>query len=98
MSKVRSFVGNTWDWSPPRTFDYVSTTLDYVPDELWEAFIHRLLERFVQPGGRLLINEYLGRNTGVPEISNTAPYLTQPLIPYTILPSFETAHSAVRAS
>jgi len=62
------FVGNAWDWLPPRTFDYVNTTLDYVPDELREAFVHRLLDHYVQPGGRLLIAEYLGRNTGVPEI------------------------------
>ena len=62
------FVGNAWDWLPPQTFDYVNTTLDYVPDELREAFVHRLLDHYVQPGGRLLIAEYLGRNTGVPEI------------------------------
>ena len=27
------FVGNAWGWSPPQTFDYVNTTLYYVPDE-----------------------------------------------------------------
>jgi SAM-dependent methyltransferase len=62
------FVGNAWDWPSPRHFDYVNTTLDYVPAELREAFVHRLLERFVQVGGRLLIAEYGGRSTGVPEI------------------------------
>lgn len=62
------FVGNAWDWPPPQHFDYVNTTLDYVPDELQEAFVHRLLERFVQVEGHLLIAEYGGRNTGVPEI------------------------------
>ena len=44
------FVGNAWDWPPPRTFDYVNTTLDYVPDELREDFVHRLLKHYVQPG------------------------------------------------
>lgn len=63
------FLGNAWDWTPPQTFDYVNTTLDYVPAELREAFVHRLLERFVQPGGRLLVAEYLGRTTGVPVLS-----------------------------
>lgn len=63
------FVGNAWDWTPPQTFDYVNTTLDYVPGELREAFVHRLLERFVQPGGRLLVAEYLGRTPGMPAIS-----------------------------
>ena len=62
------FVGNAWDWSPPRTFDYVNTTLDYIPNELQEAFVHRLLERYVRPGGRLLIAEYLGKSTGTPKI------------------------------
>lgn len=63
------FVGNAWDWTPPQTFDYVNTTLDYVPDELREAFVQRLLARFVQPGGRLLVAEYLGRTTGIPALS-----------------------------
>jgi SAM-dependent methyltransferase len=64
----RLFVGNAWEWSPPQTFDYVNTTLDYVPDELREAYVHCLLERYVQSGGCLLIAEYLGRTTGLPEI------------------------------
>lgn len=62
------FLGNAWDWPPPQTFDYVNTTLDYVPDVLREAFVHRLLNRYVLPGGLQLIAEYLGRTTGVPEI------------------------------
>jgi trans-aconitate methyltransferase len=62
------FVGNAWDWQPPQVFDYVNTTLYYVPDELRAVFVHRLLERYVKPGECLLIAEYLGRNTDVPEI------------------------------
>jgi 2-polyprenyl-3-methyl-5-hydroxy-6-metoxy-1,4-benzoquinol methylase len=62
------FVGNAWDWQPPQTFDYVNTTLYYVPDELRETFVHRLLERYVKSEGCLLIAEYLGRNTDGPEI------------------------------
>ena len=62
------FVGNAWNWQPPQAFDYVNSTLYYVPEELREAFVYRLLERYVQPGGCLLIAEYLGRNTGVPEV------------------------------
>jgi hypothetical protein len=27
-------VGNGRDWLPPRTFDYVATALEYVPDAL----------------------------------------------------------------
>ena len=62
------FVDNAWDWSPLRAFDAVNTTLDYVPGELQEAFVRRLLARFVQPGGLLLVAEYLGRSTGIPEM------------------------------
>jgi hypothetical protein len=61
-------VGNAWEWSLPQTFGYVNTTPDYVPDEFREAYVHRLLERSVQPAGRLLIAQYLGRTTGMPEI------------------------------
>jgi SAM-dependent methyltransferase len=59
------FTGNAWDWSPPQMFDYVNTTLDYVPEDVREAFIQRLVERYVRPGGCLLVAEYLGRNTGI---------------------------------
>ena len=57
------FLGNAWDWSSPRTFDAVNTTLDYVPIDLQEAYVQRLLAHYVRPGGRLLIAEYLGRHT-----------------------------------
>jgi SAM-dependent methyltransferase len=41
------FMGNAWDWSPPRRFDFVNSTLDYLPPELQEVYVHRLLERYV---------------------------------------------------
>jgi len=56
------FVGNVWDWEPPMTFDYVNTTFDYVPHELHEAFVNRLLQRYLHPEGRLLVAEYLGKS------------------------------------
>ncbi len=56
------FVGNAWDWEPPMTFDYVNTTLDYVPHELHEAFVNRLLQCYLHPEGHLLVAEYLGRS------------------------------------
>jgi SAM-dependent methyltransferase len=62
------FVGNAWQWSPPQTFDYVHTALDYVPDDLRQAYVHRLFERYVQAGGCLLVTEYVGRTTGLPAI------------------------------
>lgn len=52
------FVGNAWDWVPPRTYDYVRTCLEYVPDELHSRLVSRLLEQFVAPGGLLLAADY----------------------------------------
>ena len=56
------FVGNAWDWEPPMTYDYVNTTLDYVPHQLHEAFVNRLLDRYLHAGGHLLVAEYLGKS------------------------------------
>ncbi|GCE04851.1 class I SAM-dependent methyltransferase [Dictyobacter aurantiacus] len=61
------FLGNAWNWLPPRQFDVVHALLEYVPEELQEAFVQRLLERYVQPTGCLLVAEYSGRHTDMPE-------------------------------
>jgi SAM-dependent methyltransferase len=55
------FVGNGWDWVPPRKFDYVRTELVYVPDHLQSDYVARILDLFLAPGGRLLAAEYRGR-------------------------------------
>jgi SAM-dependent methyltransferase len=55
------FVGNGWDWVPPMKFDYVRTELVYVPDQLQTAYVARILDLFLAPGGRLLAAEYRGR-------------------------------------
>jgi hypothetical protein len=52
------WVANAWEWSPPRTFHYVYSLYDCVPEELLPAFIHRLLTRYVETGGRLIIGAY----------------------------------------
>lgn len=52
------FVGNAWDWQPPRRFRYVYTFLDCVPQEYLKAYINRLLSRTVEPGGRLIFGAY----------------------------------------
>jgi SAM-dependent methyltransferase len=63
------FVGNAWDWTPPRTFDYVRTELVYVPDELHQAYVARLLDRFLAPGGKLLVAAYRTRENTAPELT-----------------------------
>ena len=48
------FVGNAWDWQPPRRFRYVYTLFGCVPQEYLKAYIDRLLSRTVESGGRLI--------------------------------------------
>jgi SAM-dependent methyltransferase len=63
------FVGNAWDWAPPRIFAYVRTELVYVPDELHAAYVSRLLDRFLGPGGKLLVAEYRPPKNTAPELT-----------------------------
>jgi SAM-dependent methyltransferase len=63
------FVGNGWTWDPPRRFDYVRTELVYVPEEFFGPYVARLQERFLTPGGRLLIAEYRSKGTTVRELT-----------------------------
>jgi SAM-dependent methyltransferase len=54
----RVFVGNALFWEPPTRFDFVRTELVYVPPSRRREYAERLLERYVAPGGRLLICSY----------------------------------------
>jgi SAM-dependent methyltransferase len=58
------FVGNAWDWSPPRSFACVYSLFDCVPRECFGPYLKRLLELFVAPGGRLIIGAYGNRSRG----------------------------------
>lgn len=60
------FIGNAWDWQPPRQFQYVYTLNDCVPSEFLEEYVHRLLLRVVCTGGRLIIGAYGSRSQGRP--------------------------------
>jgi trans-aconitate methyltransferase len=51
----RLFIGNAIDWEPNRRFDFVRTSLEYVPRSRQSELIRRLLERMVAPMGRLII-------------------------------------------
>ena len=55
------FVGNAWEWEPPMRFDYVSTAVEYVPMNLAEPYISRLLNDFLVEGGKLLVAQYRSR-------------------------------------
>jgi hypothetical protein len=45
-------------WEPQRRFDFARTELVYVPEERRRAFVARLLERVIAPGGRLVLCSY----------------------------------------
>lgn len=62
------YVGNIWDWEPPRQFRYVYTLYDCVPQESLKDYVHRLLSEAVAPGGRLIVGAYGSRSRG------TAPF------------------------
>jgi len=51
----RIWVGNAWDWTPPRRFDFVHALPELVPDRLRGRWLGRLLSEFLEPGGRLLL-------------------------------------------
>jgi len=59
--KSNLYVGNGLTWNPPLKFDYVRTEAIYVPEELQERYIRRLLSDFVVDDGKLLVAEYRGR-------------------------------------
>jgi SAM-dependent methyltransferase len=54
----RVYEGNVATWTPLIRFDFVRTGLEYVPRDDRRALVGRLLARFLQPGGRLLIGPY----------------------------------------
>jgi SAM-dependent methyltransferase len=60
------FVGNAWEWEPPRRFRFVYTLLDAVPPSFLPTYLDRLLARVVAPGGRLIVGDYGSRSRGFP--------------------------------
>ena len=52
------WVANAWEWLPPRQFRYVSSVYDGVPEELLPAYIRRLVTRYVETGGTLILGAY----------------------------------------
>jgi trans-aconitate methyltransferase len=52
------WVANAWEWTPPRQFRYVYSLYDCAPVELLPEYIRRLLTRYVEPGGTLIIGAY----------------------------------------
>jgi len=65
--RLPGFRDNFWaadasDWHPPRQFRYVYTLADCVPECRLREYFIRLLERPVEPGGRLIVGSYGSRS------------------------------------
>ncbi len=54
----RIWTGSVLRWSPPRPFRYVTALADSAPPELIGHLVGRLLDLFVEPGGRLIFSWY----------------------------------------
>jgi SAM-dependent methyltransferase len=52
------WVGNSWEWIPPRAFRYVYSLYDCVPEELLPAYVRRLARHYVADGGTLILGAY----------------------------------------
>jgi SAM-dependent methyltransferase len=50
------FIGNAYLWSPP--FDFVRTEMIYVPNNLRQQYVTRLLEDVLAPDGCLIVCSY----------------------------------------
>jgi len=60
----RFFVGDARTWEPPRRFDFVRTELVYADDP--RSYAARLLDRYLAPGGRLIVCGYGGDEVRAP--------------------------------
>ncbi len=52
------WVADAWEFAAPLKFDFVYSTVDCVPGDLLAAYVARLLDRYVKPGGRLIMGHY----------------------------------------
>jgi SAM-dependent methyltransferase len=58
-------VGNAWDFHPPRRYRYLYALCDCVPEAYLGEFVDRLLTRFLDAGGRLILGAYGSRSRGI---------------------------------
>jgi hypothetical protein len=69
-------VGDALTWAPPLRFDFVHTMVDLAPPHRRPAWLRRVLDEMVAPGGRLIVRDYLGigdrlRSWGLPVAGTT---------------------------
>lgn len=52
------WVANGWKFAPPLKFDFVYSTTACVPESYLPVYVARLMDRYVKPGGRLIMGSY----------------------------------------
>jgi SAM-dependent methyltransferase len=72
--KGNFYVGNAWNWIPPRKYQYVYSLYDCVPEDFLKEYVCRLLDRVVAHGGRLILGAYGSRSQRIPPF-NIAEFL-----------------------
>ncbi|MGB3478175.1 MAG: class I SAM-dependent methyltransferase [bacterium] len=60
------YVGNAWEWKPPRQFKYVYALYDCVPVQYLAEYIVKLLDQAAEPNGRLIIGAYGSKSKNIP--------------------------------
>ena len=74
VGRDRIFVGDCATWEPPRRFDHVRTELVYVQGEIRRAYVERLVDNFLAPGGRVIVASY-GTRGGVPPAEDVGAHM-----------------------
>ena len=60
------WVGNAWDWIPPRRFRYVYTLTDLVPETFLRDYLVLVLQHYVEEDGFLIVGAYGITSKNVP--------------------------------
>lgn len=60
------WVGNAWEWIPPRRFQYVYTMTDFVPETFLRDYLVRVMKHYVEAGGFLIVGAYGSTSKSVP--------------------------------
>jgi hypothetical protein len=54
----RIYTGDVTQWEPPRRWTFITALTDAVPPGGLPGLVYRLLDRFAEPGGRVIISSY----------------------------------------
>lgn len=80
----RIWTGNVMTWQPLNRFDYVTVLPEHVPSERFAGMLSRILEIFLTPRGKLVVNCYFPRSGAMPPFDGR-PKGAPPLLPARML-------------